>query len=133
MDKIRIEDLQFRCIIGVNDHERHEKQDVVLNLCLHIDLRRAGQTDDIRDTLDYKELKLNIRDFVEDSQFLLIERLAEGVASICLQRDAVQKVDVRLDKPGALSHARTVAVEIERRRSAAQKPKRKTKYSHQEF
>lgn len=114
MDKIRIEDLQFRCIIGVNDHERHEKQSVVVNLCLETDLRRAGQTDDIRDTLDYKELKLDIRDFVEASQFLLIERLAEGIAALCLQRAAVQKVTVRVDKPGALSHARTVAVEIER-------------------
>ncbi len=122
MDKIRIEDLQFRCIIGVNDHERHEKQDVVLNLCLHIDLRRAGQTDDIRDTLDYKDLKLAIRDFVESSQFLLLERLAEGIAAICLQRDTVQKVVVRVDKPGALRSARTVAVEIERHRPSTQIP-----------
>ncbi len=119
MDKIRIEGLQFRCIIGVNDHERHEKQTVVINLCLETDLRRAGQTDDIRDTLDYKQLKLDIRDFVETSQFLLIERLAEGVAALCLQRPAVQKVTVRVDKPGALSQARTVAVEIERQQSPA--------------
>ena len=114
MDRIRIEDLSFRCVIGVNDHERHEKQEVVITLCLELDLREPGRSDRIEDTLDYKALKQDLRTFVEQSEFFLIERLAEGIADLCLGRPRVERVSVRVDKPAALRFARTVAVEIER-------------------
>lgn len=117
MDRIRIDDLRFRCIIGVNDHERHAKQDVSVSLCLHLDLHTPARTDNLDDTLDYKALKDQIRDFVQASDFLLIERLAQGIADICLRSPMVERVSVRVEKPGALTLARTVAVEIDRDRN----------------
>lgn len=116
MDKIRIKDLRFRCIIGINPDERHEKQDVDINLVLFTDLSVPCRSDRIEDTLDYKTLKQRIRTFVKASSFNLIERLAQGIADICLEDERVAKVRVRLDKPGALRFARTVGVEIERER-----------------
>lgn len=116
MDKIRIKDLRFRCIIGINPEERHEKQDVDINLVLFTDLSVSCRSDRIEDTLDYKTLKQRIRTFVRASSFNLIERLAQGIADICLEDERVAKVRVRLDKPGALRFARTVGVEIERER-----------------
>jgi len=114
MDKIFIQDLLLRCVIGIFPHEREIKQDVILNLTLFADLRRAAETDDIADTVDYKMLKDRIVAFVEPSAFNLIESLAEGVARICLEQAGVAGVTVRVDKPGALRFARSVAVEIER-------------------
>ena len=116
MDKIRIKDLRFRCIVGINPDERHEKQDIDINLVLFTDLSLPCRTDRIEDTVDYKALKKRIRTFVEASSFNLIERLAQGIADICLEDERVSKVRVRLDKPGALRFARTVGVEIERER-----------------
>jgi len=60
LDRIAIRDLGFRCIIGINDDERREKQDVIVNITLWADLRKPCQSDDINDTVDYKVLKKTI-------------------------------------------------------------------------
>lgn len=114
LDKIHIRDLLVRCIIGVYDSERENKQDVLINITLYADLRRACQTDNIEDTIDYKVIKKKIVSFVESSAFNLVERLAEKVAEICLENHNVRKVKVMIDKIGALRFARSVAIEIER-------------------
>lgn len=117
MDRIVIEDLLLRCIVGVNPEERTKLQDVNLQVTLYADLRPAGRSDDLADTIDYKGLKGDIRALVEGSSYLLIERLAHEVARLCLRRPGVERVQVRVEKPGALRFARTVAVVVERSRS----------------
>lgn len=116
MDKIHIRDLALSCIIGIYLEERKSKQDVVINITMETDLRAAGQSDSIADTADYKSIKLAILDFVETSRFQLIEALADGIASICLNDPRVQSATVTVDKPGALRFARSVAVEVTRSR-----------------
>jgi FolB domain-containing protein len=122
VDRIIIEDLLLRCIVGVNPDERTKEQDVNLRITLSLDLRQAGSSDDLADTVDYKTLKGDIRALVEGSRFFLIERLAHEIARLCLQRPGVQGATVRLEKPGALRFARTVAVEIERSRADYREP-----------
>jgi dihydroneopterin aldolase/D-erythro-7,8-dihydroneopterin triphosphate epimerase len=118
MDKIYIRDLALRCIIGLYPEERTNKQDVLINIAMETDLRAAGKSDALTDTVDYKAIKIAILDFVEKSGFNLIESLAEGIAAICLKDKRVQDVTVTIDKPGALRFARSVAVEITRSRTA---------------
>jgi len=117
MDRIHITDLQFRCIIGVYPEERREPQDVCLNLTLSCDLRRAGISDALADTVDYKAVKGRVRALVEGAHFQLLEKLATEVARCCLETVGVTAVRVRIDKPGALRFARSVAVDIERTRA----------------
>lgn len=117
-DKIYIRDLSIRCIIGVNQDERTEKQDVVITVILFTDTRKAGQTDVLEDSVDYKRVKKAILSLVENSEFLLIEKLAEEIAKVCLDDSKVQKVNVTVDKPGALRYTRSVAVEIVRARES---------------
>ncbi len=114
MDKIFIRDLALRCIIGVYPEEREEKQDILIQVEMHCDLRRAGETDDLADTVDYKAIKKSILRLAEESQFELIESLAERIAQIALSDSKVQQVVVTVDKPGALRFARSSAVEITR-------------------
>ena len=116
MDRICIRDLRVRCILGINQDERHEKQDVVINLTIHTDLRPAGKSDRLEDTVDYRALKKRILAMVEESQYRLVEALAEAIASLCLDFPGVARVDVRVDKPHALRFAESVAVEITRER-----------------
>lgn len=118
MDKIYIRDLALRCIIGIYPEERREKQDVIFNVVLEGDFSKAARTDRISVAVNYKELKQEIRALVESSQFLLIERLADRVAALCLKNRAVRRVTVTVDKPGALRFARSVAVELTRRQKA---------------
>lgn len=116
-DRIFIRDLLIRCIIGVDAHEREEKQDVFVHLTMDVDLRRAGRTDAIEDTVDYKVLKKQILRMAADSRFRLIEALAQRIADECLKDDRVRRVHVVVEKPGALRFARTVGVEITRSRN----------------
>lgn len=116
-DQILIKDLRFRCIVGVYEDERREKQDVVAQLTLDVDLRKAGRTDDLADTVDYKALKKEILAMAERSQFQLVEALAQRIADICLKRRQVSRVIIAIEKPGALRFARTVGVRIVRSRT----------------
>lgn len=116
MDRILISDLMVRCIIGVNEEERHKRQDVVINLAIYANLRQAGRSDRFEDTVDYRAIKKRIVTMAESSQYSLVEAMAEAIAQICLDHPAVEKVQVRVDKPGALRFARSVGVEIIRER-----------------
>jgi FolB domain-containing protein len=113
-DRIFISDLHVRCIIGINEEERREKQDVLINVSLSVDLAGAGRSDRFEDTVDYRAVKRQIVSMVEDSSFFLAEALAEAVADICLKHPGVLRVTVRVEKPGALRFARSAGVEITR-------------------
>ncbi len=117
MDRVLIKDLLVRCIIGVHDEERRDKQDVLINLSLSVDLRKAGTSDRLEDSVDYRALNKQILSMAESSQFHLVEALAQAVAEICLGNPSVQEATVRVEKPGALRFARSVGVEIIRRRA----------------
>lgn len=120
MDRIIIRDLLARCIIGANERERHEKQNVLINLVIWTDLSRGGRSDRIADTLDYRLIRNAVMDLVESSQFFLIEALAERIAESCLAEPRVSRVQVTVEKPTALRFGKSVGVEIERTRG--QKP-----------
>ncbi len=114
MDRILITDLAVRCIIGVNDEERREKQDVLINLEIGADLSAACRSDRFEDTVDYRAIKKQVVAMAEASQYRLVEALAEAVADLCLGFAGVRTVKVRVEKPGALRFARSAGVEIVR-------------------
>ena len=114
MDKIHIRELSLRCIIGLYPEERVNKQDVIINLTMSTDLKAAGKSDSLEDTVDYKGIKMEILAFVENSTFELIESIAEGIAMICLKDNRIKSTTVTIDKPGALRFCKSVAVEITR-------------------
>ncbi|QCS48950.1 dihydroneopterin aldolase [Picosynechococcus sp. PCC 11901] len=116
LDKIYIRDLLLRCIIGIFPEERTKKQDVVINVVMHADLTKAGQTDSIDDTVDYKRITKAILAAIEPSSYNLIEKMAQVVADICFTDALVEKVEVTIDKPGALRFAKASAVTIYRER-----------------
>jgi FolB domain-containing protein len=115
-DRILIKDLMLRCVLGLSEEERREKQDVLINLVLWTDLRPAAASDSIENAVDYSALKKRIITLVEGSQYHLAETLADRIASLCLEEIAVQQVQVTVEKPTALRFAHSVGVEIIRRR-----------------
>jgi dihydroneopterin aldolase/D-erythro-7,8-dihydroneopterin triphosphate epimerase len=103
-----------RCIIGVDPEERRGKQDIVINIALSADARKAGETDDLQDAVDYRSIKKKVYAMAEASQYNLVESLAERIAEICLAHDGVAQAVVTVEKPAALRFARSVAVEVTR-------------------
>jgi len=133
MDKIIIKNLLVRGIIGVNDWERKRPQDILINVILFTDTRRAAETDDINDSVNYSTISKKVQAHAESAQRLTVEALANDLAKICLEEKGAQKVIVRVEKPGAVRFAESVGVEIERPRSPRTKaPKKRTGRSRNE-
>jgi FolB domain-containing protein len=116
VDRIFITDLLVRCVLGITDEERREKQDVLISLTLSVDLARAGRSDRIEDSVNYRPIKKRILVLAERTSFHLVEALAERVAVECLEDPRILEVAVKVEKPSALRFARTVGVELVRRR-----------------
>jgi dihydroneopterin aldolase len=115
-DKIFLSGLTADCIIGIWDWERQVKQKVVIDLEMTTDIRKAAASDRIEDTLDYKKVSKRLLQFVESSQFQLVETLTDRIAQVVLTEFDVPAVRVRLNKQGALRGSRDVGIVIERRR-----------------
>ena len=111
---IKIKNLRLRTIIGIFDWEKEIKQDVLINAEIEIKNESSTQTDKIEETLDYKKLKKDIILEVESREFNLIEKLADVVLSRILDDARVSYAKVEVDKPGALRHADSVSVTLER-------------------
>lgn len=114
-DRIIINDLLLRGIIGINDWEREKRQDILINIVLHGDLQPAGASDNIDDTINYRTITKKVIQHVETSARYTVEALAEDIAQICLEEQGVLRAQVRVEKPGALRFARSVGVEIVRK------------------
>lgn len=112
--QILIEGLGIDTVIGVYDWERRIRQRVELDVCLNVDFSAAGRSDALVDTVDYKAVSDRLIAFVGDSQFELIEALAEAVADLLMTEYPVQGLRLTLRKPGAVPAARSVGVVIER-------------------
>lgn len=114
MDIIYLNDLKVDTVIGVFDWERKIKQTIRFDLEMGSDIRKAAASDSIDDTLNYKEVAKRIIAFVEESQYQLVETLAEKVAEIIINEFNVPWVRIRLNKKGAVRYANDVGIIIER-------------------
>ncbi len=113
-DLVFIEDLRIQTVIGIYDWEREITQTVSLDLSMAFDIRKAGVSDHIDDTLDYKSVAKRLITFVEASEFQLVEALAEHCARIVLTEFPVSRLRLKLSKPGAVRGSSAVGVIIER-------------------
>ena len=117
MDKVFIEALEIECVIGIYDWERKIKQPIVLDIEMGFDNRKPAASDDIADTLDYKAVSKRLIQFVSESDFGLVETLAERCCAIILEEFGVAEVRLKLSKVGAVRGAKAVGVILERRRA----------------
>ncbi len=108
--KIHIKNLRIKTIIGINDCERAEKQDVIVNVEVELDATRATETDRIEDTINYKTLTKRIISEVELSEFYLVEKLAHHILNIVLENKKIKRGTVEVDKPHAVRFADSVSV-----------------------
>jgi len=114
VDIIFLHGLQIETIIGIYDWERKTKQIVVLDLEMATDIRKAAETDNIDSTVDYKAVSKRLISFIERSEFLLVETLAENVAKIVIDEFGVPWIKLMVNKKGAIRGATDVGIVIER-------------------
>ena len=116
MDKVFIEALEIEALIGIYDWERRIRQPLLFDIEMAFDNRIPAASDAIVDTLNYKAVSKRVVEVVSQSDFGLVETLAERVAAVILDEFAVRQVKLKLSKPGAVRGARAVGVMIERSR-----------------
>ena len=114
MDKTFIKDLVVRGIIGIRDEERRKPQEILINITAFSDTRRAAESDDLADCVDYSALARKAEAHAETAARFTVEALANDLAAICLEHELVERVIVRVEKPGAVRYAASVGVEVER-------------------
>ena len=114
MDKILLTDLRIDAVIGIWDWEKRNPQTISIDLEMQTDTKKASQSDSIEDVLDYKAVSKQVKQFIQASQFNLIETLAENVAKIILEEFDVQWLKLRISKPFAIRDSKNVGVSIER-------------------
>jgi len=114
MDIVYISDLRIETIIGIYDWEREIRQIVSIDLKMATDNRKAAATEHIEDALNYKAVAKRLIQFVEESEFQLVETLAERIAEIILEEFEVDWLRLKLGKPGAVTGSKEVGVVIER-------------------
>lgn len=106
---LAIEGVRFRCVIGVTDRERERPQEIVADLHVKVDFEKAAASDSIRDTVDYRALTRRLIAAGEASRFHLVETLATHLVRVILDDfPSVQEARVQVEKPGALTGARSV-------------------------
>ena len=115
MDKITIKNAKFECNIGVTEKERRNKQKILIDAELFLNLKKASKTDSITNTINYSEIFKSIEKIASKKEFKLIEALAEGIAQEILSSYPIKKITVRVKK--SLSYAEYAAVEITRKKN----------------
>ncbi len=116
LDRIFIKDLVVSGIIGINPDERVTEQDICVNVIMWVDTSPAAHSDDIRDAVNYRTISKAIIAHIEQGKPMLVERLVQEIADMCLEDERVDSVEVSVEKPGAVRHARSVGIRILRSR-----------------
>ena len=114
MDIVYLRDLRIDTVIGIYGWERRTRQTIIFDLEMSADVARAAESDDIADTLNYKSVAKRLTEFVSESDFQLVETLAEHCARIIREEYGVRWVRLTLNKKGAVRGATDVGVIIER-------------------
>ena len=113
-DTIFLHELRVETVVGIWDWERKIRQTVSIDLEMGADIRRAAGSDTIEDTLNYKSVAKRVQQFVGESEFQLVETMAEKIAETVLAEFDLPWIQVRVSKPGAIRGAKDVGVLIRR-------------------
>jgi 7,8-dihydroneopterin aldolase/epimerase/oxygenase len=117
MDKIILEEMEFYGYHGVFSEENTLGQRFRVSLELHLDLRKSGQSDNLKDSVNYAEVYDVCKSIVEGKPMNLVEAVAEKIAASLLESfDIVKSCTITLIKPDPPipGHYKSVAVEITR-------------------
>jgi 7,8-dihydroneopterin aldolase/epimerase/oxygenase len=119
LDKIYVNRMEFYGYHGVFPEETRLGQRYAVDLSVSLDLKKAGETDELEHSVNYAELYQICKEIVEGKPYKLIEAVAENIAADILTRFAlISEVTIKVIKPDPPipGHYNSVAVEITRRR-----------------
>ena len=114
MDRIFLSEMKIETTVGIWEWEKRIKQQVIIDIEMSADIKKAAATDQIEDTLNYKAVAKSVRKLVEESSFQLVESMAEKISELVIGEHNVSWVRVKVNKPGAIRGSKGVGIIIER-------------------
>ena len=114
MDRIFLSEMKIETTVGIWEWEKRIKQQVIIDIEMSADIKKAAATDQIEDTLNYKAVAKSVRKLVEESSFQLVETMAEKISELVIGEHNVSWVRVKVNKPGAMRGSKGVGIIIER-------------------
>jgi len=114
MDRIFLSEMKIDTTVGIWEWEKRIKQQVIIDIEMSADIKKAAATDQIEDTLNYKAVAKSVRKLVEESSFQLVETMAEKISELVIGEHNVSWVRVKVNKPGAIRGSKGVGIIIER-------------------
>jgi dihydroneopterin aldolase len=116
MDIIFIDEIRITTLIGIYPREQSVPQTLEISLEIGTSTAQAGNSDDIRDTIDYAAVVERLRGDLARRRFQLLEKLAEHIAEALLDDFGAAWARVSVAKPGVMHGVRRAGVLIERSR-----------------
>lgn len=116
LDQVLIRDLSVQGIIGINPDERIHKQEILVNATMYTDTTSAAASDAIEDAVNYRTIAKRMIAHIEGGEPMLVERLVEELAGMCLEDPRVMAVTISVEKPGAVRFSKSVGIKITRSR-----------------
>ncbi len=113
-DIVSITSLKVEMSIGAYEWEKKVRQTVLIDIDLFCDSSAPGESDNLNDAIDYAKVSKQVTEICLDRHFLLIESLAETIASKLTSSPQISAVQIRVSKPGAVENAESVSVTIKR-------------------
>ncbi|NHZ85680.1 MAG: dihydroneopterin aldolase [Planctomycetia bacterium] len=113
MDVIRLKNMVFYGYHGVSESEKSLGGKFEVDLDLYKDLKKAGQSDNLKDTLNYEKIYKTVHNCTKRNKYYLIETLADRIAKSVLRKYQMDKVTVRVRKPHAPVKGVLDTVEVE--------------------
>ena len=114
-DRIFVDNLRLDCRVGITSEERKRPQEVVADISFFLNLKRAAESDTMGETIDYREVRQRVMQFISEREFKLLEALADGIATYLLDSFKAERVTVRVRKAKYLSDP-SIGIEIVRDR-----------------
>lgn len=99
MDKITAKGMRFFGCHGVEEREKTNPQPFIIDCELWLNLRPAGLSNELIDTVNYAEMYQLIKEIIENQCFNLLEALAENIAAVLLKTYKPEKVVITVAKP----------------------------------
>ncbi len=111
---VYLKNLSVEAIIGIHEWERNNRQTIRISLKLYPKQEITEDSDEIDDALDYQTVAELVTEFVQNSEFLLVEKLANSICELLTGRFELSKIVVKVGKPQAISNADEAGVTVER-------------------
>ncbi|MES2014637.1 MAG: dihydroneopterin aldolase [Patescibacteria group bacterium] len=99
MDTLILKECRFDCYIGIYPQERRTKQPIIIDVEMAVDIRKAAQSDEMKDALDYRDVHAAMKKHIQNTEYKLIETLIENLAALILKDFPVESVTLLLRKP----------------------------------